>query len=124
LYSASKGAVRALTLAMAADFVKDGIRVNCVSPGTVDSPWIAPRLNASPNPERIRASLEARQPNGRLVTTQEIADGIAFLASPHARSTTGTDLNIDGGFSRLRLSADPPTTDRADIALGTSPRAP
>ena len=103
LYSASKGAVRALTLAMAADFVDVGIRVNCVSPATVDSPWLTPRLRSSVDPDRVRATLEARQPTKRLVTPQEVADAIVFLASPRAASTTGCDVMIDGGFSGLRL---------------------
>lgn len=104
-YSASKGAVHALTLAMAADGVADGIRVNAVAPGTVDTPWVARLLAAAPEPSAARAQLEARQPVGRLGTAEEIADAIAYLASPRAAFVTGMILSIDGGMSGLRLPA-------------------
>lgn len=103
LYSASKGAVAALTRAMAADFVKDGIRVNAVSPGTADTPWVGRLLDAADDPEAARAALTARQPIGRLVSADEIAYGIAYLASPLAGSTTGTVLPIDGGLHSIRV---------------------
>ena len=108
LYSASKGAVYALTLAMAADHVREGIRVNCVTPGTADTPWIGRLLEAAPDPAAERAALEARQPMGRLVSANEVAAAIAYLASPLAGATTGTALAVDGGMSGLRLR--PPTT--------------
>ena len=108
LYSASKGAVYALTLAMAADHVREGIRVNCVTPGTADTPWIGRLLDAAPDPAAERAALEARQPMGRLVSANEVAAAIAYLASPLAGATTGTALAVDGGMSGLRLR--PPTT--------------
>jgi NAD(P)-dependent dehydrogenase (short-subunit alcohol dehydrogenase family) len=108
LYSASKGAVYALTLAMAADHVREGIRVNCVTPGTADTPWIGRLLDAAPDPAAERAALEARQPMGRLVSANEVAAAIAYLASPLAGATTGTALAADGGMSGLRLR--PPTT--------------
>ena len=107
LYSASKGAVYALTLAMAADHVREGIRVNCVTPGTADTPWIGRLLDAAPDPAAERAALEARQPLGRLVSANEVAAAIAYLASPLAGATTGTALAVDGGMSGLRLR--PPT---------------
>jgi NAD(P)-dependent dehydrogenase (short-subunit alcohol dehydrogenase family) len=103
LYSASKGAVLSLTLAMAADHVGEGIRVNCVTPGTVDTPWIGRLLAAADDPTAERAALEARQPIGRLVTAEETAEAIAYLASPAAASTTGTVLAVDGGMHGLRL---------------------
>ena len=103
LYSATKGAVLSLTLAMAADHVDDGIRVNCVTPGTVDTPWIGRLLDAADDPAAERAALEARQPIGRLVTADETAAAIAYLASPAAASTTGTVLAVDGGMQGLRL---------------------
>ncbi|MDR3036567.1 MAG: SDR family oxidoreductase, partial [Kitasatospora sp.] len=103
LYSASKGAVYSLTLAMAADHARENIRVNCVSPGTVDTPWIARLLGQSPDPAAERAALEARQPTGRMVSPEEVAAAIAYLASPAAGATTGTALAVDGGMSGLRL---------------------
>lgn len=103
LYSASKGAVLALTRAMAADHVREGIRVNCVNPGTVDTPWVGRLLSAAPDPAAERAALAARQPHGRLVTATEVAAAIAFLASPASGSITGTDLAVDGGMAGLRL---------------------
>ncbi|MET8786274.1 SDR family oxidoreductase [Streptomyces sp. NPDC004589] len=103
LYSASKGAVLSLTLAMAADHVREGIRVNCVNPGTVDTPWVARLLDAAPDPAAERAALQARQPAGRLVSAAEVAAAIAYLASPLSGSTTGTALAVDGGMQGLRL---------------------
>lgn len=102
LYSASKGAVQSLTLAMAADHVAEGIRVNCVNPGTVDTPWVRRLLAAAPDPEAELAALRARQPTGRLVGAEEVAAAIAYLASPAAASTTGTVLAVDGGMQGLR----------------------
>ena len=103
LYSASKGAVLSLTLAMAADHVREGIRVNCVSPGTADTPWIGRLLAKAADPAAERAVLEARQPTGRLVSPGEVAAAIAYLAGPLASATTGTSLSVDGGVQGLRL---------------------
>jgi NAD(P)-dependent dehydrogenase (short-subunit alcohol dehydrogenase family) len=103
LYSATKGAVLSLTLAMAADHVGEGIRVNCVNPGTADTPWVGRLLDAAPDPDAERAALNARQPMGRLVSAAEVAEAIAYLASPAAASTTGTVLGVDGGMQNLRL---------------------
>ena len=103
LYSATKGAVLSLTLAMAADHLPDGIRVNCVNPGTADTPWVERLLAQADDPAAERAALEARQPMGRLVTADEVAAGIAYLASPAAAAVTGTALEIDGGMAGLRL---------------------
>jgi NAD(P)-dependent dehydrogenase (short-subunit alcohol dehydrogenase family) len=102
LYSATKGAVLSLTLAMAADHVHEGIRVNCVNPGTADTPWVGRLLDAAADPAAERAALEARQPMGRLVTADEVAAAIAYLASPLAASVTGTALAVDGGMAGLR----------------------
>ena len=102
-YSASKGAIMSLTLAMAADHVKEGIRVNCVNPGTADTPWVARLLSQAKDPAAERSALEARQPMGRLVSADEVARAIAYLASPLQASTTGTILAIDGGMQGLRL---------------------
>ncbi|MDT0184032.1 SDR family oxidoreductase [Microbacterium sp. ARD31] len=103
LYSATKGAVVALTYAMAADHLADGIRVNAIAPGTADTPWVQRLLAASDAPEETAANLRARQPMGRLVTAEEIAFAIANLASPRAASTTGTVLTVDGGLTTLRV---------------------
>ncbi|MER7663228.1 MULTISPECIES: SDR family oxidoreductase [unclassified Streptomyces] len=103
LYSASKGAVLSLTLAMAADHVREGIRVNCVNPGTADTPWIGRLLDRADDPAAERAALEARQPTGRLVAADEVAAAIAYLASPAAAAVTGTALAVDGGMQGLRL---------------------
>jgi 2-keto-3-deoxy-L-fuconate dehydrogenase len=103
LYSASKGALYSLTLAMAADHVRDGIRVNAVAPGTADTPWIGRLLDATEDPDQERIALEGRQPIGRLVTPEEVANAIAYLASPLSSSTTGTVLGVDGGLGNLRL---------------------
>lgn len=103
VYSASKGAIMSLTLAMAADHVKEGIRVNCVNPGTADTPWVARLLSQAQDPVAERAALEGRQPMGRLVTADEVASAIAYLASPRQASTTGTILAVDGGLQGLRL---------------------
>jgi 2-keto-3-deoxy-L-fuconate dehydrogenase len=103
LYSASKGAVLSLTLAMAADHVREGIRVNCVTPGTADTPWVGRLLDAADDPEAAARALRARQPMGRLVTAAEVAFAIVHLASPLAGSTTGTVLPVDGGMQTLRL---------------------
>jgi 2-keto-3-deoxy-L-fuconate dehydrogenase len=104
LYSASKGAVLSLTRAMAADLTADGIRVNAVNPGTVDTPWVGRLLDSAPDSAAERAALEARQPHGRLVSADEVAYAIAYLAAPTSGSTTGTALEIDGGMAGLRLS--------------------
>ena len=103
LYSAAKGAVLGLTRAMAADHLSQGIRVNCVNPGTADTPWVARLMDQADDPIAERAALEARQPHGRLVRPEEIADAVAYLASPRSGSTTGTSLAVDGGMQELRL---------------------
>ncbi|MDQ4504108.1 SDR family oxidoreductase [Sinomonas sp. ASV322] len=103
LYSASKGAVLSLTLAMAADHVREGIRVNCVNPGTVDTPWVARLLDSAPDPAAERRALSGRQPHGRLVSPEEVAAAVAYLASPLSGSTTGASLAVDGGMQGLRL---------------------
>ena len=102
-YSASKGAVLALTLAMATDHLVDGIRVNAVNPATTDTPWVKRLLDQSPDAKAARSALEARQPMGRLVSPAEIASAIIFLASPLQSSVTGTTISIDGGMHSLRI---------------------
>jgi len=103
LYTATKGAVSALTRAMAADHVREGIRVNGVEPGTSDTPWVGRLLDEAADPEAAAAALNARQPMGRLVAPHEVANAIVYLASPLSASTTGTMLAVDGGMVGLRL---------------------
>ncbi|WP_250034791.1 SDR family NAD(P)-dependent oxidoreductase [Paractinoplanes maris] len=103
LYSATKGAVQSLTLAMAADHLREGIRVNCVNPGTADTPWVGRLLDQAADPVAERAALEARQPAGRLISAEEVAGAIAYLAGPDASATTGVALAVDGGMQGLRL---------------------
>lgn len=105
VYSATKGAVQALTLAMAADHLREGIRVNCVNPGTADTPWVQRLLDSSDDPTGERARLEARQPSGRLVSPEEVAHAVLHLADPRSASTTGTVFAVDGGMHSLRLPA-------------------
>lgn len=103
LYSASKGAVAGLTLAMAADHVSEGIRVNAVAPGTVDTPWVGRLLSDADSPDAAAEALRKRQPIGRLVSAEEVAFTITNLASPRAGSTTGTIVGVDGGMVSLRI---------------------
>lgn len=103
LYCASKGAALSLTMALAADLLPEGIRVNAVNPGTADTPWVNRLLAKADDPQVERAALEARQPHGRLVSADEVAAAIVYLASPSSGSTTGTALDVDGGLARLRL---------------------
>jgi len=103
VYSASKGAVYALTLAMATDGIADGVRVNCVNPGTSDTPWVKNLLSKAADPDKELAALQARQPLGRLVSPVEVASAIIYLANPAQASTTGTALAVDGGMQGLRL---------------------
>jgi len=102
-YSASKGAILSLTLAMATDHLADGIRVNAVNPATTDTPWVKKLLEQSPDAKAARTALESRQPMGRLVSPSEIASAIIFLASPIQASVTGTTINVDGGMHSLRI---------------------
>ncbi len=99
VYSASKGAVIALTRQVAIEYVEQGIRVNCLCPGTVDSPWVGRLLNQADDPTAERASLVARQPMGRLGTPEEVAAAALYLASDDAAFITGTGLVIDGGLT-------------------------
>jgi NAD(P)-dependent dehydrogenase (short-subunit alcohol dehydrogenase family) len=95
-YCASKGAVIALTRALAVDHVTQGVRVNAICPGTVDSPWVARLIDDAG--ER-REDLVARQPMGRLGTPEEIADAVLYLASDAAAFVTGSQFVIDGGLT-------------------------
>jgi len=101
VYSASKGAVIALTRQMAIEYAGDNIRVNCISPGTVDTPWVERLLAEKPDPEAARQRLNARHPLGRLGTADEIAHAALYLASPESAFATGMNLVIDGGANAL-----------------------
>jgi NAD(P)-dependent dehydrogenase (short-subunit alcohol dehydrogenase family) len=103
VYNASKGAVLALTYAMATDHVSEGIRVNCVSPGTVFTPFVEGLLKKFDDPIAERAAMDARQATGRMVTPEEVAGAILYLANPLSASTTGTALEVDGGVHNLRV---------------------
>ncbi len=98
-YSATKAAVLALTKSMALDYVKDGIRVNCLCPGTIDTPSLKGRLAAFPDPEDARKNFVARQPMGRFGTAEEIAEAALYLCSERASFVTGIAFSIDGGFT-------------------------
>ena len=102
VYASSKGAVQALTKAMAADEVGHGIRVNCVSPGTVESPWVQRLVAATDDPAATYEALRRRQPMGELVSCEAVADAVAYLAAP-TTFTTGVDLLVDGGISGVRI---------------------
>jgi 2-keto-3-deoxy-L-fuconate dehydrogenase len=102
VYGASKGAVLGLTKAMAADEAEHGIRVNCVSPGTVDGPWVRRLIDTSDDPTATRSALERRQPLGRLVAPEEVAKAVAYLAAD-TTYTTGQELLLDGGITGVRI---------------------
>ncbi len=102
VYASSKGAIQALTKAMAADEVHHGIRVNCVSPGTVESPWVQRLVAATDDPATTYEALRRRQPMGALVSCESVADAVAYLAAP-TTFTTGVDLLVDGGISGIRI---------------------
>ena len=88
---------------MAADHVHEEIRVNAVAPGTADTPWVARLLDAAIDPTAAAGALKARQPMGRLVTANEVAHAIIYLASPTSASTTGTLLAVDGGMDGIQV---------------------
>lgn len=96
-YSAAKGAIYALTRASAIDHVAEGIRVNCVAPGTVETPWIDRIVAGTPDPAAEKERMRARQPHGRFVQPEEIAAMVAYLASDEAASVIGACMVVDGG---------------------------
>lgn len=99
LYNATKGAVLAFTKSMAVDYAADNIRVNCLCPGTIDTPSLNVRLSAKGNAEELRKQFIARQPLRRLGKAEEIAKAALYLVSEDAAFVTGTALQIDGGMS-------------------------
>ena len=99
VYGASKAAVIGLTKSVAADYVQKGIRCNAIAPGTVDTPSLAERINAFPDPVEARRMFVARQPMGRLAKAEEIAPLVVFLASDEAAFMTGNVYSCDGGMT-------------------------
>ncbi len=99
VYGATKAAVIGLTKAIAADYVKQGIRCNCIGPGTVDTPSLGERINAFADPVQARKDFIARQPMGRLGTVEDITGILVFLASDEAKFATGNMYSIDGGMT-------------------------
>jgi len=99
VYGATKAAVIGLTKAIAADYVKQGIRCNAVCPGTVDTPSLQGRINAQPDPVRARKDFTERQPMGRLGTVEDITGILLYLASDESVFATGNAYPIDGGMS-------------------------
>lgn len=124
LYSASKGAVLAMTRSVAADLLPHGVRVNCVSPGTVNTPWVGRLLESSDEPEAVLEVLRSRQPMGRLVDAEEVAGAVAYLASPATPSVTGTSLDVDGGLVSLSLAPDVTVAEGASRAAATNDVVP
>ena len=99
VYSAAKGAILAITRAAAIDHVDEGVRVNCIAPGTVDTPWIGRITAGYDDPEEARKNMQARQPHGRFVTPEEIAAMAAYLASDESASVIGACMIVDGGVT-------------------------
>jgi NAD(P)-dependent dehydrogenase (short-subunit alcohol dehydrogenase family) len=98
-YAASKAAVQGFTRALAIDHVKQNIRVNCVCPGTVDTPSLGDRIKAFADPAKARQDFTDRQPMGRLATPEEIAEAFVFLVSDESSFMTGQAVFVDGGMS-------------------------
>jgi 2-keto-3-deoxy-L-fuconate dehydrogenase len=99
IYGASKAAVIGLTKSVAADYVGQGIRCNCICPGTVDTPSLGERINAFADPVEARKAFIARQPMGRLAKAEEIAPAVVFLASDESVFVTGQNYLVDGGIT-------------------------
>jgi NAD(P)-dependent dehydrogenase (short-subunit alcohol dehydrogenase family) len=99
IYCAAKGAILSMTRAAAVDHIEENVRVNCIAPGTVDTPWVARITSTYDDPEAARETMKARQPHGRLVTAEEIAAMAAYLASDDAASTVGACMVVDGGMT-------------------------
>ena len=99
VYGTSKAAIIGLTKSISTDFIKDGIRCNCICPGTVQTPSLDERIKAFDDPVQARADFIARQPIGRLGTTAEIAAMAVYLAEDSSAYTTGTTMVLDGGIT-------------------------
>lgn len=100
-YSGSKGAVVALTRAMAADLLQDGVSVVSISPGTVDTPWVDNLLDDSADPAAELAALRRRQPIGRLISSSEVVEAVLYAIGPNRWALTGTCLPVDGGMTTM-----------------------
>jgi len=99
VYSASKGGIIAMSRAAAIDHINDNIRINCIAPGTVDTPWIERITQTYEDPAAAKKAMKERQPHGRLVTPDEIAAMAVYLASDESRSTIGSVMVVDGGMT-------------------------
>lgn len=99
VYGASKAAVIGLTKAIAADYVRQGIRCNAVCPGTIDTPSLADRINAFSDPVQARKDFIARQPMGRLGTVDDMVPLFVYLASDESSFASGTTFTVDGGMT-------------------------
>ena len=98
-YSAAKGGILALTRAGAIDHIHEGVRVNCIAPGTTDTPWIGKITAGYADPEEARRRMRERQPHGRFVRPEEVAAMAAYLASDEAASVVGACMVVDGGVT-------------------------
>jgi NAD(P)-dependent dehydrogenase (short-subunit alcohol dehydrogenase family) len=98
-YCAAKGGVMALTRASAVDHAREGIRINCIAPGTVDTPWVERITQDYDDPQAARQAMNDRQPHGRLVSPEEVASMAVYLASDEAASTNGSVMVVDGGWT-------------------------
>lgn len=99
IYCAAKGAILSMTRAAAIDHIEEGVRVNCIAPGTVDTPWVERITATYDDPEEARKKMQARQPHNRLVTPEEIAAMAAYLAADESASTIGACMTVDGGMT-------------------------
>ncbi len=99
IYCAAKGAILSMTRAAAIDHIEEGVRVNCIAPGTVDTPWISRITSTYDDPDEARKKMQARQPHNRFVTPEEIAAMAAYLASDESGSVVGACMTVDGGMT-------------------------
>jgi NAD(P)-dependent dehydrogenase (short-subunit alcohol dehydrogenase family) len=108
-YTTSKHALIGLTRSMAIDFARDGIRVNCVAPGTVDTPMLKFAASLDPDPESVYETCRNMHPLGRIAEAEEVAEVVAFLASEKASFVTGACYQVDGGLL-LPIGGEPKTS--------------